>query len=77
MEPVRLTHAQWKEVTYMGLESLGFFLDAVGALWGSYREARPTAIWKESALVFGEGMAKKGKMEAGPGEAAEMPLMGS
>lgn len=48
--------------------------------WGSWGETRPVAIWRESALVSVERMAKKGKMDAGPGEAAgaaEVSLLGS
>ena len=49
----------------------------MGLIW---RETRPIAIWRKSALVFVERMAKKGKMDAGPGEAAgaaEVSLLGS
>lgn len=38
------------------------------------------SIWRESALMFVKRMGKKGKMEAGPGEAAgaaEVSLLGS
>lgn len=65
---------------YSGLETMVFVLDAAGAGWGSQGETRSIAIWRESALMFVERMAKKGKTDAGPGEAtgaAEVSLLGS
>lgn len=65
---------------YSGLETLGFIVHAAEAQVGSEGESRPIAIWRESALMFVERMAKKGKMDTGPGEVAwtaEVSLLGS
>lgn len=62
------------------METWGFILDAVGAQRGSKGETGPISTWRESALMFVKRMGKKGKMEAGPWEAAgavEVSLPGS